>query len=1194
MCADFNYYLNRQGAPGLQGEKGDKGDKGDSITVSTGVNTPTEYTLIFDKGDGNSFETGNLKYPMRDDGGTYLRYDRTNNTVVLGYPNIAELNGNAGEVQLATTVTVGNNTVQNKDAVSYELFKSVKDSTDSELTSLDDRVTYLEQHGGGGGGTTYQAGQGLGLVQPGNIFEVLHDDSLKIDLDTNNLGVNYGDGLKIQNSTLVANVDGTTITYDNDGALTAIGGGGTVDAYTKAETDALLANKITTTAPNSPLEWLPDIDNLIKSSVDDNYNGTSSNYLLAHYSQSSTAKFYDYTHNTYIVNDTTGVTPPTGYTIGTWDDLATLSCPYIEFDYTTDMVLFDNNYSVVYGYYDTNNKFKEVLCCFRSSRYIYILGEQTQNDTNYRVIDYYEGSSYGYNSPTAILLSKENNTFSYRYYATNSYGSATGISQTEIDKITTIRVVKIMNGIYNTPFSKVVTSSNLINSGTWNEFISVNYTNKQPIWNGLHPEQLNLKYDSNTLGVNSNNELYGKIGDGTITLTQGTTTLGTFSVNQSGNTSINIPASGGGGGTSYAAGDGIDISASDVISAKVDGTTIGIDSSTKEIKLLSSIPTDTSDLTNGAGYITGITSGDVTTALGYTPYSSSNPNGYTSNVGTVTSVNNTQPDGNGNVTLSIPDTTNMVTTNTTQTISGSKTFGTETHHQGVITFDSALGTPIIRGTSGSSYRNMITRSNTYSTVTTGNTSDNLILKGALTRPKYSHDSSDGNYLALYSDIPGDMTGAGSSTAGTKGLVPAPAAGDNTKFLRGDGTWQDVSGGGSVDAYTKAETDALLVQKISGSSVAAPIEYIQGNGHITRSDIDNTYTVEGAGYPRPTFYESSTKSVYQIHNEFVYVVNNTSVTLDSGYTAINWKDLSSYDIPYIEVDYADDIYVVPNNYLIVYGYYDNDDYVAVFHACQKDRDMGISGLQQSGVRFFNLINYYRGSDYNTVLAVQLSKTNNTYSCRSANTSSYNTTTGISSTEVDKITSIRIIPLLDKSGTLLDKVTSTSNTISDGNWSTFLNTNYTTQDAIWANVQEEKLSLRYDSSTLGVNASGELYAKSDNTKANTDLSNLANTGKVKVANLGMPASSSVSVTIPADNGTLTAPYNGYYRIEFHSNSNGLFYFHIRDNIVTDYLGSGSFSDLWIWHPVSKGTVTTFNYANLTVDSAVFVKAIGEVNS
>ncbi len=69
-----------------------------------------------------------------------------------------------------------------------------------------------------------------------------------------------------------------------------------------------------------------------------------------------------------------------------------------------------------------------------------------------------------------------------------------------------------------------------------------------------------------------------------------------------------------------------------------------------------------SELNNNAGYITGITSSDVTTALGYTPYDSSNPNGYTSNVGTVTSVNNTSPDGNGNVSLTIPTVNNSTIT----------------------------------------------------------------------------------------------------------------------------------------------------------------------------------------------------------------------------------------------------------------------------------------------------------------------------------------------------------------------------------------------------------------------------------------------------------------------------------------------------------------------------------------------------
>ena len=50
---------------------------------------------------------------------------------------------------------------------------------------------------------------------------------------------------------------------------------------------------------------------------------------------------------------------------------------------------------------------------------------------------------------------------------------------------------------------------------------------------------------------------------------------------------------------------------------------------------------DISELNNDAGYITEITSSDVTTALGYTPYNSSNPSGYQANVIETIKVNNT-------------------------------------------------------------------------------------------------------------------------------------------------------------------------------------------------------------------------------------------------------------------------------------------------------------------------------------------------------------------------------------------------------------------------------------------------------------------------------------------------------------------------------------------------------------------------
>lgn len=135
-------------------------------------------------------------------------------------------------------------------------------------------------------------------------------------------------------------------------------------------------------------------------------------------------------------------------------------------------------------------------------------------------------------------------------------------------------------------------NSSGITAGSINEVLTLNGSGTRP------------KYNSSDVALYSD---IPTVNDGKLALQVNSTDIGEFTANQSSDTTINI-----------------------------------------------SVPTDTGDLTNGAGFITGITSGDVTTALGYTPYSDANPNGYTSNVGTVTSVNNTSPDGNGNVTLSIP------------------------------------------------------------------------------------------------------------------------------------------------------------------------------------------------------------------------------------------------------------------------------------------------------------------------------------------------------------------------------------------------------------------------------------------------------------------------------------------------------------------------------------------------------------
>ena len=69
-----------------------------------------------------------------------------------------------------------------------------------------------------------------------------------------------------------------------------------------------------------------------------------------------------------------------------------------------------------------------------------------------------------------------------------------------------------------------------------------------------------------------------------------------------------------------------------------------------------------------------------------------------------------------------------------------------------------------------------------------------------------------------------MVGDGGS-GGTKGLVPAPAAGDATKFLRGDGTFATPSGGGGGGSYYQtvevggaAQTQRSKLNLIAGTNV----------------------------------------------------------------------------------------------------------------------------------------------------------------------------------------------------------------------------------------------------------------------------------------------------------------------------------------------------------------------------------------
>lgn len=90
-------------------------------------------------------------------------------------------------------------------------------------------------------------------------------------------------------------------------------------------------------------------------------------------------------------------------------------------------------------------------------------------------------------------------------------------------------------------------------------------------------------------------------------------------------------------GTDYSEGTGIDIT-NNVISVDFDDVATAAQGLLADSALQSG--DNISELNNNVGYITGITSPDVITALGYTPYNSSNPSGYQANVIETIKVNN--------------------------------------------------------------------------------------------------------------------------------------------------------------------------------------------------------------------------------------------------------------------------------------------------------------------------------------------------------------------------------------------------------------------------------------------------------------------------------------------------------------------------------------------------------------------------
>ena len=103
---------------------------------------------------------------------------------------------------------------------------------------------------------------------------------------------------------------------------------------------------------------------------------------------------------------------------------------------------------------------------------------------------------------------------------------------------------------------------------------------------------------------------------------------------------------------------------------------------------------------------------------------------------------------------------------------------------------------------------------------------NGVTVDALLASKYSSDNP-----------PPVMTGASASVNGTSGLVPQPVAGNQDKFLRGDGTWQTVD---SIIAMAYCDTAGSVSAKVAKCTGYSA----QANTHLVIT-IVNTNTAASA-------------------------------------------------------------------------------------------------------------------------------------------------------------------------------------------------------------------------------------------------------------------------------------------------------------------------------------------------------------
>lgn len=107
-----------------------------------------------------------------------------------------------------------------------------------------------------------------------------------------------------------------------------------------------------------------------------------------------------------------------------------------------------------------------------------------------------------------------------------------------------------------------------------------------------------------------------------------------------------------------------------------------------------------------------------------------------------------------------------------------------------------------------------------------------ITQNGTSKGTFTANQSSAATIALTDTTYSNFTGATSSAAGSAGLVPAPASGDTSKYLKSDGTWATVQSGSSYTAGDHIN--------ISNNTISA-VDYVHSDSAISTSAVTPVVT-----------------------------------------------------------------------------------------------------------------------------------------------------------------------------------------------------------------------------------------------------------------------------------------------------------------------------------------------------------------